>query len=242
MTVVVINDPTKVPTAPIDGKPTFVYWDIVGLANPCRYVLAIAGEEFVDVRLDPGDKEDEKTYKMTWLAAKQKQVAEAMALPNLPYYMEDGVGPFSQSDAILRHLGRKFNLMGVAGKEHIVDMCVDELKDYEGQYVSLVYAQGKEPLKAWLEGSIPTLLMKWSRILGNQEFLTGDKVSIADVKLYAFLDRLKILQEKVAASFDCSKDWAEYMKRMENFPGLREYLVSPEHIQSPLNNPHAKIN
>jgi glutathione S-transferase len=242
MTVLIVSDPKNVPTKPVDGKPTFVYWDIVGLANPCRLVLALAGADFVDVRINPGDKNDPSDYKQTWLVAKETSVTEAMALPNLPFYMEEGVGPFSQSDAILRFFGRKYNLMGVPGKEYITDMCIDELKDYEGQYVSLSYGHGPEAMKVWLDDTVPQILTKWARLLGDQPYLTGDQVSVADIKLYWFLCRLKILQSKTAALVDNTKEWTTFMTKIESLPKLKEYLASSDFMQEPLNNPHAKVN
>ncbi|GKY96760.1 hypothetical protein MPSEU_000635400 [Mayamaea pseudoterrestris] len=242
MTVIVVSDPKDVPTAPVNGKPTFVYWNIVGLANPCRFVLALAGVDCIDVRIDPGDKNDESSYKQTWLVAKQGSLSKVMAMPNLPYYMEDGVEPYSQSDTILRYLGRKYNLMGAPGKEHITDMCIDELKDYESQYAGLVYGHGPGALKVWLDETIPSVLEKWSRLLGNNMFLTGDEVSVADIKLYWFLRRLDILREKSFATVDTTKAWAAYMTKVESLPKLKEYLASSDFMPEPLNNPHAKVN
>jgi glutathione S-transferase len=246
MTVIVkvVADPKDVPTAPVDNKPTFVYWNIVGLANPCRLLLALTGVDAVDVRIAPGSPDDADSYKQTWLQAKTGRLTDAMPMPNLPYYIEEGMEqPFCQSDAILRYLAKKHNILGEPGKEYIVDMCLDELKDYESHLVMLSYVQGPDAIKTWLEESVPQMLAKWKKLIGDHKYLTGNLVSAADIKLYVFLSKLRILQDlTIGAALDNLQEWTGFMTSIESLPKLKDYLKSSGYMQGPLNNPHAKIN
>ena len=58
-------------------KPTLAYWDIRGLAQPLRLVLAYAGVDFVDKRYNPSER-------AVWLSDKPNL---GLDFPNIPYYM-----------------------------------------------------------------------------------------------------------------------------------------------------------
>ena len=57
----------------------------------------------------------------------------------LPYYV-DGDVKITQSNAILRYIGRKNNLLGTDETERIrVDMMENEIGDFRSTFVSLCY-------------------------------------------------------------------------------------------------------
>ena len=61
----------------------------------------------------------------------------------------------TQSMAIMRHVGRKFNLVGKTEQESArADMILDQLMDYKGCLTDLVYNAGfSNQLKTdWVEG------------------------------------------------------------------------------------------
>ena len=64
-TVIVASTPDQIPTAPVDGKITTVYWNICGLGQPVRLALALAKADFVDVRIVAGDPATQ-AYKKMW--------------------------------------------------------------------------------------------------------------------------------------------------------------------------------
>ena len=63
-----------------------------------------------------------------WLPAKEQNVWE-LDFPNLPYFV-DGDVKLSQSNAILRHIGRKHGLYGLDDKHAAeIDMLLDTIRD-----------------------------------------------------------------------------------------------------------------
>ena len=63
-----------------------------------------------------------------WLPAKEQNVWE-LDFPNLPYFV-DGDIKLSQSNAILRHIGRKHGLYGLDDKHAAeIDMLLDTIRD-----------------------------------------------------------------------------------------------------------------
>ncbi|XP_049528961.1 glutathione S-transferase Mu 6 [Dermacentor silvarum] len=81
------------------------YWDIRGLGEPIRYLLAHAGVPYEDKRYSYG--KGPEPSRDEWLAEKYKLDLD---FPNLPYLI-DGDVRMTQSQAILRYLGRKLGLV-----------------------------------------------------------------------------------------------------------------------------------
>jgi glutathione S-transferase len=237
--VIVATSAKDVPLAPVDGAPTVVYWNIVGLAMPLRMALALAGGNYADVRIDAAGPKGREP----WTEAKPNL---PMSFPNLPYYLDSKVA-LSQSDAILRYLGRQHNLMGDAGQEHVVDQALDELKDLEGVLAMHSYRSGVDHLAEWYAGSVGSIVAKWSKFMSEKDFVTGKTMSVADLKLYAYFVKLVEVQKQLGNN-DTLADlhWDgfvdQHMKRMEQVPRLKEYLASELHQRRPLNNPGAMFN
>lgn len=239
-TVIVADSPDKIPTAPVDGKITTVYWNICGLGQPVRYALELAGVEYADVRVhygpgEPGTPE----YKKMWFDRKAT-VGQAVIFPNLPYLL-DGDAALAQSNSILKHIGRRFGLLGDASAADLVDLVLDQTADFDGQSTGLAYREGLPGLKVYCEQGLPSLLPDWARLLGTKPFMTGDRVTVADLKIYETLRKLKLIEEqpevgtKALAAFPTLLD---FMARVEELPAMKAYLSSPAFMARPLNNAH----
>lgn len=242
--VVVVTESNDVPLAAIDGKPTLVYWKICGLAQTIRMALALGGADFCDVQIEAGDPASE-LYKQTWFAVKPS-LETKMAFPNLPYYMDDTVA-LSQSNAILKYVGRKYSLLGPPEKEYILDMALEQAIDLDTAYVRLAYgAKSEEDMKAWIEGRVPRLLCKWENLLGSQDFLLGNKPTVADLKLFEVLRKIHVTEVELCGkegdtTIGSSTKLAEFVKRVKAVPEIKAYLESDSFLERPFNNPHAKF-
>lgn len=244
--VTVADKPQSIPTAPVEGKQTLVYWDICGLAQSIRLALVFAGADFCDVRIDAGSPAS-PDYKQVWMTRKPA-IGEIMPFPNLPYFLDnngaDGVC-LSQSNTILKYIGRQNGLLGPPGKEYIVDLALDQLVDLDNSFVRLAYPDGaQETIKAWCQQEVPAMLSRWDILLGSQEFLTGDSVTVADLKLYEVLRKIRIVETEVCNrqkedAVGGSTKLAAFMARIEALPSLKAYFESDDYLARPLNNPHA---
>jgi glutathione S-transferase len=243
--VVVADKSELIPTAPVDGKCTIVYWDICGLAQSIRMALVLAGADFCDVRINAGSP-DSSDYKQVWFNRKP-DIGNIMPFPNLPYYMDGNSGVvLSQSNAILKFIGRQNNLLGPIGKEYIVDLALDQLMDLDSSFVHLAYPAGSEALAVWSVDKVPSMLTRWDILLGSQNYLTGDSITIADLKLYEVLRKIRIVEREVCNQTDTSKvggstKLAAFMTHIEDVPSLKAYFESSDYLPRPLNNPHAKF-
>mmetsp|Transcript_61066 Transcript_61066/g.108691 ORF Transcript_61066/g.108691 Transcript_61066/m.108691 type:complete len:248 (-) Transcript_61066:38-781(-) len=240
--VVFADSADKIPMEAVDGKITTVYWNICGLGQTPRYVLEMAGVEYADVRLHwgpglPGTDE----YKQMWMAKKRK-IGEQVLFPNLPYLI-DGDVKISQTNTILKYLGRKFDLMGEAANAHLVDFVLDQTTDFDGAVTGRCYGDFAS-LKPFCEVQLPVALADWTRLLGDKPFMTGDAVTVADLKIYETLRKLKIIESQEAIGTNTLASFPKvlaFIDRVEALPAMKNYLSSAAFMERPLNNEHAQF-
>merc|ERR1712183_585615 len=145
--------------------PVLCYWDIRGLAQPIRLLLAHTGTEYEDRQLScgPGPKFD----KSCWF---DNKFSLGLDFPNLPYYL-DGDIKLTQSNAILRYIARQHGLAGATDKERaLVDMMAEESMDFRNGAVRLFYSPDFESKKpAYVQDYLPARLKQFSTFLGTKE-------------------------------------------------------------------------
>jgi glutathione S-transferase len=239
MKAIVVSKSEEIPKEAIDGKPTIVYWNMLGLVQSIRLILAFVGVDAVDVRIEAGDPQS-GDYKRAYFAAKAEFLHQILAIPNLPYYL-DGEVSLTQSNTILRYLGNKHDLMG---EEPITDLVLEELSDMEVNIIALAYDKGADATIAWYQSDVPSILVPWSKLLAGKDYLSGgDRPSIADFKLYSYLYKLRHIHSILGGPTTADKipgDLMAYMHRIEELPGIKEYIISPYYMKSPLYNPAAR--
>ena len=238
-TVIVAKTVLEIPADAVDGKPTTVYWDICGLGQCPRYALEIAGVDYVDVRIDAGDAAS-PSYKALWLEeAKPKKIkGSGLLFPNLPYYL-DGKVKLAQSNAILRHLGRTYGLMGDAA--HAVDVVLDQATDLDNSITGPCYRDFAS-LKVAFATTLPEKLDAWVECLGDKPFMTGAAVTVGDLKIYEALRKIALICEAHALkTLEPYPTLAAFVARVEAIPAMAAYLASPNFLARPLNNPHAQF-
>jgi len=240
-TIVLAKTPEMILTSNDEAKSQGViigYWDICGLGQCPRYALELTGVQYTDVRIEPG-KADSPTYKDVWFTKKPKLVGTEMKFPNLPYLV-DGDVHLSQSNTILRYIARKYGLMGNAYNAHLVDLVLDQATDLDNVVTGACYGDFES-----LKKNFPDL-GNWERFIGFKRFMTGNLITIADLKVYEVIRKLKIIAEQ--PGFDragfLEKDFpllAGFVARVEALPKMKAYQSSKRFMERPLNNPHAKF-
>lgn len=194
------------------------------------------------VHYGPGEPGTD-SYKQYWKDEKATLAASA-GLPfggNLPYLV-DGDVALVQSNAILRYIGRKYNLMGDGSiaQSSAIDVLLDQMADSDDAFTGMCYGSyndgGKE---SFVEKQLPTLLSQLADFLGDKPFMVCDQPTIPDFKIFELL-----LKCKVAFGDDClaaAPTVAAYCDRMRSLPTLAAYLDSDRAITRPLNNAHAQF-
>ncbi|XP_022698807.1 glutathione S-transferase class-mu 26 kDa isozyme 47-like isoform X3 [Varroa jacobsoni] len=217
------------------------YWNVRGLCSPIRYLLEYVGAEYDEVRYETSDApkwQDDKT-------------SLGMEFPNIPYLFDDDDLKLTQSMAILRYLGGKYQLTGVQlnssrsplQQKAIVDMVEQQLHDLRMSYV--YYGFGVKDELDWIapEGlikAIPRFLKPWSNRLENRRFLFGDEISYVDFLLFEILDIFQILDAGVIDTPE-TKSLRTYYNHVRALPKLKAYLESERHISWPVFGPSAEV-
>ncbi|XP_064099720.1 glutathione S-transferase Mu 6-like [Macrobrachium nipponense] len=212
--------------------PVFGYWDVRGLGQHIRFLLECVGAKY-----------EEKTYKFgpapdfnrnAWFSVKPTM---DLPIPNLPYYI-DGDVKLTQSYAIMRHLGRKYDLCGKTEKERMtVDMLMDQGRDMRFGFYTASLNYTEEGAKKYI-GSLKETLKLLSNILGNQTWFVGDKITLADFVLYEELYVTTFMDPTYLDSFQTLKN---FVKRFEELPAIKKFMSSPRYIKYPINGPKVKF-
>ncbi|XP_040854567.1 glutathione S-transferase Mu 1 isoform X9 [Ochotona curzoniae] len=149
---------------------TLGYWDIRGMCHAIRLLLEYTDTSYEEKRYNMGDAPDYDQSE--WLSEKFKL---GLDIPNLPYLI-DGTHRLTQSNAILRYLGCKYNLCGETEEEKIrVDILENQAMDNRRQLGSICYSPDFEKLKPDYLKGLPDKLTVYSQFLGKQPWFAGDK-------------------------------------------------------------------
>lgn len=212
----------------LDSKIELTYWRIHGLGAVCR--LSLAHAVGIDGFINTCITSDEE-----WAAISEKHRGEN-ALINLPFIKFPDTPVLSQSVAVLKAIGRRFNLSGesIADQER-VDEVLTNLSDYHEEYLKLSYYCPKEKFPEYKADfdreTIPYYFGGLDHLLGARDvaFFGGNSVSVADFKVYADGFALSVLHgtPSVSAEFAKFPHLAAWAARMEALPSVQAFHASP---------------
>ncbi|XP_058515994.1 glutathione S-transferase Mu 2-like [Ochotona princeps] len=205
---------------------TLGYWDIRGLAHAIRLLLEYTDTSYEEKRYTMGDAPDYDQSQ--WLSEKFKL---GLDFPNLPYLI-DGTHKLTQSNAILRYLGRKHNLCGETEEEKIrVDILENQLMDTRMLLATLCYSPDFETLKPeYLEG-LPEKLKLLAQFLGKRPWFAGDKITFVDFIAYDVIERNQVFEPRCLDAFPTLQ---EFLARFEGLEKISAYMKSSRFLPRPL--------
>lgn len=141
--------------------------------------------------------------------------------------LRDGDLQLVQSNAILRHLGRKFDQYGEGLEQQAkIDMINDGVEDLRMKYVMMIYKnyeEGKEPYIAELK----THLLPFEKLLSENDaaksgFCVGRKNSFLDYNLFDILDNQLVLSPSCLDEFPTLSGFYKLMLAKPNIAKYRE--------------------
>jgi len=169
--------------------PELGYWNIRGLAAPCRMMLAYAGMEVKETRYSSKDE---------WFEKDKPKLLPLNALTNLPYMVE-GDKVITQTNALMLYIARKTRLAGKGKQQTDVETALCEVYDLRDTFVGIMYwykkivrtvAEFEEEKKTYFENKAGPLLDKFEKLLSKgTPYLTGTSPSAADFHLWEMLDQ-----------------------------------------------------
>ncbi len=171
----------------------------------------------------------------------------------LKLFFSDGDLLINQSQAILRYLGAKYGLRATTLEGQArEDMVEGEIVDLRDRFVRASYYKSynsQEEIQAELAAlrkDLAHYLTELERYLAENEkgdhpqWLTGAGLSFVDFIAYEYLDWYRdFVQPDCFAAYP---KMADYMRRFEALPRLKEHLASDAYRKAPILNPtRAKI-
>jgi len=215
-------------------KIILAYWKIRGLTQPIRMLLGYLGEDFEDRTYECGDF---PTFdKSCWFDVKETL---GFDFPNLPYLI-DGDMKITQSNAILRYLGRKHSMDGKTEMEKIrVDILENQAMDFTMGYVGLVYRSDPAHFTENLEKyriKAKDHLERFNNFISDRKYFAGEELTYVDFMMYERLLIHRMLDSTLLEPFE---KLLAFMKRFQEVPGIATFMNSDECFSGPINNKYA---
>ncbi|XP_071767530.1 glutathione S-transferase P-like [Centroberyx gerrardi] len=199
---------------------TITYFAVRGRCGVTRILLADQGQDWKEIVVNFED----------WLKGDLKATCVFGQLPKF----EDGDLVLNQSNAILRHLGRKHGAYGKDAREAaLIDMMNDGVTDLRSKYGKLIYEEYETGKDAYIK-DLPNHLSKFEAVMAKNKtgFLVGDKVSFADYSLFEVLLNHLVLSPSCLDAFPSLKGFVE---KMSARPKIKAFLDSDAYKKLPIN-------
>lgn len=162
-------------------KVTLTYFDISGgRGEDCRLALHMANIDFVDDRVKSKD----------W-----KNLKPSTPFGAMPVLEVEGLGTLAQSNAILHYVGSQHGLLPSdsfeAAQHHAL---MDAAEDLRSRVAHTFGIKDEDELKNLREELAAGYMKNWAmnvEKLIQGPFVAGEKISVADLKLYVLLNWIK---------------------------------------------------
>ena len=211
------------------------YWKIRGLVQPARMILGFNDVDFEDRMYEIGDAPDYD--RSCWTSVKN---SFGLDFPNLPYLI-DGDVKLTQSNAILRYLGRKFDLIAETEEQSVrMDLIENQAMDLRNGFVRFCYGSDpsnfKEKSEAYKD-SVKNVLGMFDKFLGiTHKWFAGDKMTFVDFIMFELLDQHRLFDDKILESFDNLKS---FMSNFGSLPKIKAFIESEKCFKGDINNKQA---
>ena len=207
------------------------YFDVRGLAETSRLILAYNNVEYEDFRY-PLKVNDWKTHDMTKvefdLAKTNGELKRSMN--KVPFLEVEGQ-VICQSKAIERYLGRTLGMMGSTELEGaMVDSICEVVRDVKDMYQGvrrLPEDEKKEGMVKWFAETMPNKLSDLEHILGDVDgYSVGNSTSLSDIVLFSLLTQFFDDKDSARKSLTHNSKLRSIVMRIESHPNILNWLDS----------------
>jgi len=193
--------------------PHLTYFAVRGRAEVIRLLLEEMGEAYTERRIQLPEWPEFKT---------------TLEFGQLPVYTEGDL-TLTQSNAIYRHLARRFNLYGDDEQERTrCDIVQESFVDAQANIGGFFWNPEFEKLRTnYEQHDLPLLLTKLQQLFdknsGNSGYWVGSRLSYVDFIAWHFLDYVRAFSQPTLNRFE---RLAEFKLRIEARPNIAAYLIS----------------
>jgi len=192
------------------------YWPLRGYGEPSRLLLRYTETEWTDAEI-PLTEEGMKS----WFGDKKLNLG--LDFPNLPYLI-DGDVKVTQSVAVIRHLGRKFNLAPSEADQTKADMFEQNISDLRESLSRIAYGSKDqfEAKKKEFVDKLPARVEEIGNFIGAGPYALGERITYVDFMALEYLDNLSHFSPETFESGPVP----DYINRMKSLPALKKFYES----------------
>ena len=144
----------------------------------------------------------------------------------------DGDIKLSQSTAILRYIGEKYEMNGKdIQQKALVDMVLAEAMDMILRVVPVAYSSEFDNKLPELLEKEPYYFKRLEAFLKGKKWFAGDDLTICDFPMWNVLEIFTLFEPTYLDDFPLLKD---FLKRFESLPAIESYMKSDEFIHWPV--------
>jgi glutathione S-transferase len=210
-----------------NDKPVLTYWKCCGLAAAPRIALihGVGVDGFVDLAL-----ESIETY-----MEKKNASHDATPIFNIPCIEFPGSPLVTQSNAVLKAVGRRYNLNGeTLAEQDTVDELLCHFTEFTTEYNKMTYGCSKDQFPEYRASfnakSFPYYIGGLDHLLEQRKttFIAGEHFTVADIRLWTFVEKTRVLNEQ-ADRHEVIKAYPrllEWLNRVEQVEAIRKYIDS----------------
>ena len=214
-----------------------VYFNGRGLAETSRLLFAISGQTYEDFRY-PLKIIDMKTWNMERkeFDEDKKNGKLELSMNKLPALHLDNGNILCQSKTIERYLALTFGMMGDNDIEYAyIDSICECIRDFKDAYQKVRRLQGEErenKMTEWFSNTLPNHLQNLEKVLngsslfedGVNSYAVGNRISLADVVIYAFITQFFDEKEKSFQATENCPHIRSIVEHVGNNENLKEWL------------------
>jgi len=214
-----------------------VYFNGRGLAETSRLLFAISGVEYDDFRY-PLKVVDMKTWEMEReeFNNDKEEGKLVLSMNKLPALHLDNGEVLCQSKTIERYLAKQFGMMGDTDFEFArIDSVCECVRDFKDAYQKVRRLEGEEREKGmeeWFGTTLGERLGALEKVLnggsvfedGASSYSVGNRMSLADVVIYAFVTQFFDEKEKALAAAQNCPHILSIIEHVGNNERLQEWF------------------
>lgn len=213
----------------MQDRPTVLYFDIRGRAEPIRLLLEYAGVDY----------EDKQITLEQWASRR-----ETTPFRRMPVYTEGGL-EIAESFAIMNYLGRTHGLSGETELDRVrSDVATEAWRDY-GNRVANVFgalSNSEDARRHFIAEEQPALLADLENFYLERDqsspFWAGSSLTLSDFTAFHLIEGLAGQFPDLLARFSALK---EFHDSFADQPRIKEYLVSDRRPAALFYGPNGKI-
>ena len=203
-----------------------VYFNVRGLAETSRMLLAVAKQDYEDFRY-PLEVVDMSSHAMIKddFDSDKKDGKLVKSLNKVPFLEVDGE-TIPQSKTIERFLATRFSMMGSSDLETAkIDSICECVRDFKDMYQKVRVAKDKDSaMNEWFTVTLVERLTLLENLLGNEGFSVGSSTSLSDIILYSFITNFFDNREASMNATLATPSLRKIIDRVHSLPEMVEWL------------------